>query len=220
MSDRTELQEQYWDKLLGQARVSLVGASDAELQVQLFDVLMEFFDVANCWVEPISFVVIPQTLDYPLQPLSGRILRLSAVLDQYATPQPAIMPVLGTVHFLYPYTETQPMTAIVIKTVTDPFNCYPPYIPDWILPLHGLKILDGIIGRMMLQAGFSYSNPPLARFHMQRFYDGAAAAYVAASSRANTVGGQRWMYPQQFRVFGQKGGVSTYNVHPSPPSSR
>lgn len=218
MNHREE-QEQYWDKLLGQARVSLPGISDAELQVQLFDVLAEFFDVSNCWGEVITFMVIPQTLDYPLQPLSGRILRLSAVLDQNLVPQPAIMPEIGTIHFQYPYVTTQPMTAFVIKTVTDPFSCYPPHIPEWMLPVHGLKLLDGILGRMMLQAGFSYSNPPLAQFHMKRFYDGMAAAYVAAG-RANTVGAQRWMFPQSFRVFGQKGGVSTYNVHPSPMSPR
>jgi hypothetical protein len=215
----TDDQGGYWDKLIGQARVSVVGASDDELRVQLFDVLAEFFDTSSCWSELITFMVIPQTLDYPLTPLTGRIIRLSGVLDQNLVVQPAIMPEIGTVHFQYPYQQTQPMTAIVIKNVTDPFACYPPYIPDWVLPLHGLKLLDGIIGRMMLQAGFSYSNPQLARFHLQRFYDGIAAAYVAAG-RANTVGAQRWMFPQAYRVFGQKGGVSTYNVHPSPMSPR
>lgn len=215
MSDKEQERSQYWDKLLGQARVSLAGASDDELRVQLFDVLEEFFDVSNCWHEVIDFIVIPNTLDYQIKPVSGRIVRLSAVLDQYTTPQQAIMQDIGTIRFLYPYNDTQTMTAIVIKTVTDPFGCYPPYIPDWVLPVHGQKIMDGILGKMMLQSGFSYSNPGLAKFHLQRFYDGMAGAYVAIN-RANTVGAQRWAFPQSFRVFGQKGGVSTYNVHPTP----
>lgn len=213
-NEHDELQ-QYWDKLLGEARVSLVGASDDELRVQLFNTLEEFFDLANCWHEVINFYVIPQTLDYSIKPVSGRIVRLSAVLDQNAVPQPAIMPQIGTVTFQYPYSNTQLMTAIVIKTVTDPFTCYPPHIPDWVLPLYSRPILAGILGNMMVQAGFSYSNPPLGKFHLQRFYDGTAGAYVAIN-RAHTVGAQRWMFPQSYRVFGQKGGVSTYNVHPTP----
>ena len=60
------------------------------------------------------------------------------------------MPTIGTVQFLYPYTNTQPMTASMIKTVTDPFLCSPPHIPEWVLPAHGLGILHGLLGGMML----------------------------------------------------------------------
>jgi hypothetical protein len=204
----------YWDKLLGQANVSLTGASDAQLRVQLFDTLEEFFDGSNCWQETISFTVIPETLDYQINPLSGRILRLYGVIDQNSVPQPAVMPVIGTVHFLYPFTDTQPMTAVVVKTVTDPFNCSPPHVPDWVLPVHGRGILSGILGAMMLQPGQSYSSAPLANWHLTRFRDAIAHARVAMM-KTNTVGAQAWAYPQQFRVSGQKGGVSTFNVHPS-----
>lgn len=207
--------DNYWRKLLGQSKVSLAGASDAELKVQLFEVLQEFFDGSNCWQESIRFTVIPETLDYPLRPLSGRVLRLSAVLDQHGSPQQAVMPEIGTVRFLYPYTQTQPMTAMVIKTVTDPFACYPPNIPDWILPAHGLGLLYGILGNMMMQPGQSYSNPKLADFYQKKFADSTTHAGVA-SSKMNTVGVQSWSYPQSFRTFGQKGGVSTFNVHPTP----
>ena len=31
--------DRYWAKLMGQANVSLIGASDSELRVQLFDTL-------------------------------------------------------------------------------------------------------------------------------------------------------------------------------------
>ena len=204
----------YWDRLMGQAGTILTGASDAELRVQLFDVLEEFFDGSNCWQENIGFTVIPDTLEYPLLPLSGRILRLYGVLDQNNVPQQAVMPTIGTVRFLYPYTNIQPMTATVVKTVTDPLTCHPPHIPDWVLPAHGRAVLNGILGNMMLQPGFSYSNPPLAQFHLQRFRDGIAHARVAAM-RASTVGAQSWAYPQQFRVRGQRGGISTFNVHPA-----
>lgn len=206
--------DNYWTKLMGQAQVALTGASDAQLRVQLFDALEEFFDGSNCWQEAIGFTVVPATLEYPLYPITGRILRLNGVVDQNNVAQQAVMPTIGTVRFLYPYTNVQPMTAVVIKNVTDPLCCSPPHIPEWVLPAHGQGILRGILGGMMLQPGRSYSNQTLANFHLQRFRDAIAKARVAAV-KMNTVGAQNWAYPQQFRVGGQRGGVSTANVNPA-----
>jgi hypothetical protein len=205
----------YWAKLIGQAKVALIGSSDAQLKIQLFDTLDEFFDGSNCWTENIGITVIPETLDYPLKPIGGRILRLDAVLNQYNMQEQAIMPDIGTVHFLYPFSQTQPMTAIVVKTVTDPLMCYPPYIPDWILPKHSLTLLHGIIGNMMMIPAQSYTNPQMAQFHLNKFNDGTTGAFVA-NSKANTIGAQPWMFPQSHRSSSQRGGISTYNVHPSP----
>ena len=215
MSEVSEC-ERYWVKVLGQAKVSLSGASDKELEVQLFDVLDEFFDKSNCWQETINFPVVINNLDYPIFPTCGRILRLNGVYDQHNTPQQAVMPTIGIVHFLYPYSSTQQMWASVIKTVTDPLNCFPPNIPDWVLPAHGRAILAGILGNMMIQPGQSYSNPTLGNFHLRRFLDLIAHARVAAL-RMNTVGSQAWAFPRQFATSSQRGGVSTFNVHPTPP---
>lgn len=205
----------YWGKLIGQAKVALIGSSDAQLRVQLYDTLEEFFDGSCCWTENIGFTVIPETLDYPLQVTQGRILRLVAVLNQHNLPENAIMPDIGTIHFLYPYTQVQPMTAIVVKTVTDPLACYPPNIPEWILPKHGLTLLHGILGNMMMIPAQSYTNPQMAQFHLGKFNDGVNGANVA-STKMNTIGAQTWMFPQSHRSSSQRGGVSTYNVHPSP----
>ena len=205
----------YWGKLLGSAKVYLMGASDRQLKVQLFDVLNEFFEGANCWKENIRFTVIPETLDYPLQVTQGRIMRLDSVYDQHGTRQSAIMPDISTVHFLYPYTEVQPMTAVVIKTVTDPFECFPPGIPEWILPKYGLVILHGLIGSMMMLPAQSYTNPEMAKFYLGKFSDGINGAMVS-DSKANTMGVQPWAFPQSHRTSSQRGGISTYNVHPQP----
>ena len=216
MMDEISECDRYWAKIIGQASVALAGASDVLLRVQLYDTLEEFFDGSNCWMESIKFIAVADTLDYQVYPVEGgRILRLDSVIDQNNVPQAALMPDVGVVRFLYPYTQTQPMTAHVVKTVTDPLKCFPPNIPEWVLPVHGLKILHGLIGNMMLVPGQSYSNPGLANFHLQKFNDGISGAYVA-SSKANTVGVQSWAFPQQFRVTGQRGGVSTFNVHPTP----
>jgi len=215
MSKKTKEFDVYWGKLLGSAKVYLMGASDKQLRVQLFDVLHQFFHDSSCWTEAIRFTVIPETLDYPLYTTQGRILRLDAVLDQHNTRQQAVMPDIGTVSFLYPYTQTQPMTAIVIKTVTDPLMCFPPNIPDWILPKHGIVILHGLIGSMMMLPAQSYTNPQMAQFYLGKFNDGISGAMVAAT-KMNTMGAQTWAFPQSHRTSSQRGGISTYNVHPQP----
>jgi hypothetical protein len=207
--------ERYWAKLIGQANVVLAGVSDAELRVQLFDVLEEFFGDSNCWHETIYFTVIPDKLEYPLVPLSGRILRLLGVVDQNNVPQNAVMPVIGTVRFLYPYSNVQQVSATVVKNVTDPLLCHPPYIPEWVLPAHGRGLLHGLLGAMMMQPGQSWSNQQMGAFYSGKFRTAIAKARVA-SMRANTVGSQAWAFPQQYRVTGQRGGVSTYNVNPTP----
>lgn len=207
--------DQYWAKLIGQAKVSLLGASTKQLQVQLFDVLHIFFDESNCWTEDVKFIVIPDTLDYPLKVVDGRIVRLEVVLNQHNIQEQAFMPDIGTIHFLYPFSQIQPMTATVVKTVTDPLCCYPPFIPDWILPKHGITLLHGLIGSMMMIPAQSYTNPEMAKFHMGKFNDGTTGAFVAAV-KANTQGAQNWLFPQGFRTSSQRGGVSTFNVHPSP----
>lgn len=207
--------DRYWAKLIGQANVILPGVSDAELRVQLFDALMEFFDGSNCWKENINFTVVPDTLEYPVFPLTGRILRLYGVVDQNFTPQSAVMSDIGVVRFLYPFSNTQPMTVCVVKTVTDPFNCFPPHIPEWILPVHGLGILHGLLGTVMMQPGQSWSNQTMGAFYQGKFRNAIVHARVAAT-KANTVGAQSWAFPQSHRVTGQKGGVSTFNVNPTP----
>lgn len=209
----TREHDRYWRKLMAQAQVACAGAAHVQLRVQIYEVLEEFFNKSNCWQEAIPIIVLPDTQDYPIYPTTGRILRLFYVLDQNNSPQQAVMNDIATLHFLYPFTQIQPMTAMVIKTVTDPLCCFPPHIPEWVLPVHGLSLYHGLVGQMMLQPGQSYSNPEMSKYHMQKFIDGWAAARVAMS-KANTVGAQSWAFPQQFRVTSQKGGVSTFNVHP------
>ena len=209
-------------KLFGEATTILVGASTPHLTITFFDVLREFFSGSNSWMEWITFVVIPNTQDYPITPISGRILRLLNVIDQNRVPQQAVMPKIGTISFLYPYTTTQPMCACVAKTVIKAFKDGQPaatHFPDWVLPTYGVGILEGILGRMMLQPEATYSNVQLGMFYSQRFRNTIALARADAS-RARTVGSQAWAFPQSFRTHGQKGGVSTFNINPSPQTSR
>jgi|SRR5215831_2392346 len=209
-------------KLLAEANSVLTGASDAQLNISLFDTLREFFQNSNSWMEWIQFVVIPNTQNYPITPTTGRILRLLNVLDQNASPQQAIMPDIGVISFLYPYTTTQPMWACVTKTVVKAFKDgvpAPPLFPDWVLPTYGNGILEGLLGRMMMQPNQSWSDKQTGMFFSLKFRNAIAMARADAL-RGRTVGSQAWAYPQTFRTHSQKGGVSTFNINPSPQTAR
>jgi hypothetical protein len=114
------------------------------------------------------------------------------------------------------------MIAIVSKTVKRPFKDgrpFPPHIPKDVLPSYGTGILEGLVGRMEMESGQSYSDPQRGMVRRISFRNTIAEARVFRM-RANTVGAQAWCYPQTFRTSGQKAGVSTFNVSPSPLTSR
>lgn len=206
--------------LLNQARVKLLGASEAGLKAELYDTIYEFFKDSNSWLETLSIGVTDATQDYILVPSEGgQIIRLAGIFDPNLIPVAGFMPVVGTLHLLYPVNTDQTYSVIVVKNIVPPtrsddertFKGTVPDAPDWLLHLYQSYILDGILGRMMLHANKSYSNPTIATYHLRRYRDGIAQARVDAQ-RQNTIGAQAWNYPQQFRTGGQRGGVSVGNA--------
>lgn len=203
------------DVLLGQANSILTGTSDAQLKVVFFQVLQEFFDESDCWLESIGITVIPNLVDYQIDPISGRILRLLEVLDQNNVAQSATMPVPGWVRFTYPYTNPQPMVAVVAKNVTGVLECFPPDFPEWFLSQYGLGVLAGVLGNFMIMPGNLWTDMNVGKYHLARFRNAIMHARVATRYQ-NKIGAQSWAYPQTFRTTTQRGGVSTFNVSPPP----
>ncbi len=201
-----------WDRLVDSATAKLPGASAALLKNEIFDVMHEFFTVSSSWLEAISVSIVVDTLTYDMIPSEGQIIRLSGVVDSNGAPRPALMPTVGTLQLAYPENVAQTFTATVVKTVVLPTEKkHIPIAPEWLLPVWGPSILDGVLGRMMGQISKSYSNPVLSLYHLKRFLNAAAAARSAALAR-NTVGGAAWVFPRQFGHGSQRGGFSTSNT--------
>lgn len=201
-----------WERLIDSATAKLPGVSAALLKNEIFDVMHEFFTVSSAWLEAISVPIVPGTVEYTLVPSEGQIIRLAGVTDTNGTTQPALMPVIGTLQLAYPSTIAQTYTATVVKNVVLPTDRKRvPIAPDWLLPVWGPGILDGVLGRMMGQVSKSYSNPALSLYHLKRFLNAIAAARSAALAR-NTIGGAAWVFPRQFGHGSQRGGFSTSNV--------
>ena len=201
-------------RLLNLARTELVGASDAGIKAQLYDVCREFFKDSNSWYEHIKLSVIANERHYRITPADGgMILRLAAVFDNNKIALAAILPHLdppsAELELVYPQNISFTARVVVTKQIVEPTTKEMlPDAPRWLLPVYHETILDGVLGKMMGQSTKSYSNDTLSTYHLRRFRDGIMQARVA-SERANLYGGQSWRYPNSYRTTSQRGGVST-----------
>src|SRR6266568_4313418 len=197
-------------QLINQARVKLVGTSEAAIKLELFDVLKEFFDYSSCWFEDINIIIAGDgvTQTYTVVPNGGQIIRLAGVVDANGFPQAAIMPTPGDITFSTPFTVAQTFTATVIKNVEAPLpKAGFADIPEWVLKLHGICILDGLLGKKMSESAKPYTDKKTAEYHLRRFLTETSKARTAALRR-NTFGTQAWSFPRTFQSRTQRGGVS------------
>jgi hypothetical protein len=193
--------------LMDQARVKLLGASDAQLKAELYDVFHEFFDMSSSWTDQLTVPIVAGITTYVLTPDEGYIIRLAGVEDANKFTQPAIMPEVGTIVLRDPPNLNQTFTAFVVLNVVRPTTKDGfPIVPEYTLPLWGPGILDGLLGKMMTQPNKSYSDVAQGTYHLKRFQVAISKARVAALRR-NTFGTQAWFFPQQWRTFNQRGGI-------------
>lgn len=211
----------YVTDLLNQCRIELPGAADVAIRQRAYPVLHEFFNYSNAWTETIPVTTINGQQDYTITPAEvppGQIIRLGAVIDNNLINYPADMPRIGTLEFITTPTTASTLNVIVIKTVARPMNAdgtldhtYPvPDVPPSFWGLWQQAWVHGIVGYMMMEKNRPYSDEKMGLFHLQMFRDGVKAARVAALRR-NTWGTNTWMYPQQFRMRGQRGGIAVGN---------
>jgi len=208
------------DQFLNQAKVKLVGAADAGLRGEFYDVVSEFLNDTSIWTQDVAFVAQPSVQSYALSVNEGQIVRLVGVVNwgtvvptlnvptpAGATFVPALMPEIGTVALANAFNTTTNLLATFVTNVAQPTVKHGlPQAPSWLLPIWHVGLLDGLLGKMMATPNRPYSNDKQSAYHLRRFRDAIGRARVS-KLRANTVGSQAWRFPQQFRTISQQGGV-------------
>ena len=227
------IQDRDFERVMSQARVLLPGVSDAGLKGTLFDIMDEFCDVSNCWIEWIQLKISTQTQMYQIYPQHGGMInRLITALDSNQVVLPAALSFgdspasfTGQPHsyvdppgvvfsLTFPQNTSYTANILVSKKIILPNSKDDiPDGPPWLLPKYGRYVQEGLIGTMMTQPGKGYSSATGAIYHLKKFRDGMAMAKTE-TMRANLFGGQSWSYPRQYRTNSQRGGVST--PYPSP----
>ncbi len=201
-----------FEQFMNQARIKLPGASDSGIKTELYDVFKEFLEDSNAWREDIDFQAEASRQVYILAPrYDGQIIRLVGVWDDKGLVIPAFMSDFGSIRLVHAPSSTPPNRwfARVIKNVTVPVTKDDvPIVPDWVLRVYSIHVLDGLLGKMMSQMNKSFTDSVKSVYHLRRFRAGIQIARTAAS-RENTLGAQSWAFPQGFSQGSQRGGVST-----------
>jgi hypothetical protein len=213
------------EHFLNQARIKLPGASDTGIKAEFYEVCKEFLEDSNAWVEHVYLPVTAGVQEYNLIPKrGGQIIRLSGVFDGNRIPVAATMPEFGRLHIRWPinissivpvagapYTlsSSNPYLVAFVKNLDEPTTKdMLPVVPEFLLKVYSIHVLDGLLGKMMGQQAKSFSNAQMSLYHLKRFRTGINIAKVAAL-RQNTQGAQNWMFPRGWRANTQRGGMVT-----------
>lgn len=194
------------NRLMDNARIKLPGALDGVVQLEIFNTLMDFFQVTNIWTEDIDFAVTTAYVRGSTVPITvtsgGTPNRLLYVLNGDNIQRAMGMRIPGELDFWDVPNGDETWTARIALTVTDPIACSGrlegfPKAPDWILSKYHNGLLDGVLARMMLQMAKPYSNPKLAAVHA-RGYANMRALAKNESRHMNIQGAQTWRFPRGF----------------------
>lgn len=190
-------------RLMNNLRISLPGAIDDALKIEVFNVLNDFFQGSNIWREDIEVPVTSGVTSYELTPAGpASIVRLMRVIDENELPVNAVFNIVtGDMDLAFSPSKDATYVAQVTLTVNDPLDREDfPLFPMWVLNLYQNDIISGVLGRMMAQPAKPYSNTQLAAFHSRNFQSAISAARAEAN-RGFTYGAQRWRFPQGFNRY-------------------
>jgi len=214
------IQKQDLDRLMHECQSQLRGATNARIRGVMFNVIDEFLSDSNSWVEWVPFSIAANVQNYTLPPAkSGQIKRLGPVIDSNCVVYPAtitdLQPPSVNIWLVWPQNQSISVNAITYKSIVLPNQHGDiPDAPVWLLPQYSRAIEDGIVGRIMMETGSTYSNPQAGAVKVKSFRDKIAMARAQAA-RGYLYGGQAWRFPRSFATNSQRGGVSTAFPQPT-----
>jgi hypothetical protein len=200
------------DRLMDNARVNLPGALDGAIQLEIFNILNDFFQKTNLWTQDISFPVTTANTrgtTITVTPTTGLINRLMYVLNASMDARAMSMPIPGSLLFVDVPNTTETWTARVALTVTDPIASSGdsigfPEAPAWILSKYNNGLLAGVLGNMYMQVSKPYTNSKMALMNVRKY--GSMLSNAKSEARhQNLYGGQTWRFPGFARTTPQGG---------------
>lgn len=190
-------------RLMDSAKIRLPGALDDVIRHELFETCLEFFRRSDTWRDNIEFLLPANVRGALLTPMAGRIQRLVSVsagpltLDNRRDVRGATLDG-NTLVMPFAPANNEVYVAHLSMTVSDPVtrDAYP-IIPAELVERFHEVLLDGLLMKVMSQPNKPYTNVSLATYHARRFTSGSSRARNEINT-GNTVGSQRWAFPQTF----------------------
>jgi hypothetical protein len=187
---------QLLQRIINNAQVHLPGAVEDVFKLEIYNVCEEFFKTTNTWQEFVPFTTIQDKRVYEVVPTVGVFVRLMEVRDGDGYARAAVMSDDMFVVLRDLPTGGFEYIAALAVTCVDPVKKDGwPEAPAELLTKFYEPLLEGLLGRMMLQPSKPYSNPDLGVFHQRRFHDRMAVAR-AEQLHASTYNVQNWRFPK------------------------
>jgi hypothetical protein len=183
--------------LMDDLQVQLPGVILGAVQIELRNVLRDFFIETNVWKEDVRVKTKPNVISYDITPTTpGVAVRLMSLTNaddmavRYAT-----MPEMGMLLLRHEPSQVESWNANVVVTVSNSLDREGnPIFPLWVLDRYYDTVLSGVLAKMMSQSAKPYANTQMAGYYEKRYLTGKAKARHEGNV-SNTYGGQRWRYP-------------------------
>jgi hypothetical protein len=187
---------QLLQRIINNAQVHLPGAIEDVFKQELYNVCEEFFRTTSAWQEFVPFETVQDKRVYEVVPTVGVFVRLMEVRDPEGYQRPAVMTQDMFLTLRDLPTGGYEYTAALAVTCIDPVKKDGwPEVPAELLQKYYEPLLEGLLGRMMMQPAKPYSNPDLGVMHQRRFRDRMAIARVELL-HASTFNVQNWRFPR------------------------
>jgi hypothetical protein len=197
-------------RIIDSARVSLPGATDGTMRLELFNVVEEFCRETNAWQDVSCLTLCPQQCEYPIYSTdgNGEIYRLLGVENACPTDPKftarSWMPIPGVLRVDFVPSAPQDLHVVTALSPSElGRNQQFPGVPDWFISQYAPTLTAGLAGKMMAQPAKPYSSPQLATSNLGKYRRGIAQTRMFLQ-HGNLQEGARWNFPQSFAVRRRK----------------
>ena len=127
-----------FDILINSVRTRLPSALDAVVRLEMQNVMKEFLNESNAFIDELSVSVVSGTKNYQLDSYNGLINRLMTLVDIDNLPIPCeLIPPTATVPFYSIRLQNVPSNAATytayVALTPDPNSRPEDSVPDWII---------------------------------------------------------------------------------------
>ena len=184
-------------RIIDRARFELPGATDATINLALFDAFDEWCRRTDANRKDINVALTAGTTVYSIVQANQDVLRVWDMKHNNSIVDADVDVIAGTITLRQSPTAADAATPLVVTIsmspkagVDDP--------DDWMVESlwarHATVMIDGIIAKMASQIAKPYSNQTKAVFHGRRFHNGVAASKY--QSGVNYLSeGRAWNFP-------------------------
>lgn len=182
------------EDIYGPARLACPGVVAANLELELYSVLDEFFTDTAVWVEEVDFDTEDEVKEYTIIPTDGVIIRLMNCVNSDETPVSARFALPDTLILGFEPSSVETLTAnVALKPLTteDIDRC----APEWVYSMYSDALADGLKARLMVQPAKPYTNAALAAYHHRKFRNVVNTVKNEVLQRY-TFRSQGWQFPR------------------------